>query len=185
MHRQLRRLAPVVLLALLAVLAPAAASAQVLFSYSASALVGFGGSPDAESGDNLDNGSYQLGFSVVTERNTRVGLRLGQIGFDDAEPLGGLFDADLTYVTLAGEYTFEERYYDSGMYLGLGGYRLEGRRAGGQGEDETAIGLALGVTGDFPITRNFGILVELSGHFTDLEETQFFAMGHAGVVFHF
>ena len=42
-------------------------------------------------------------------------------------------------------------------------------------------------TGEFPITRQLGVLVELSGHYADLrrEGVQFFGMGHAGVVWHF
>lgn len=160
------------------------ASAQELYSFSASAMAGIGGSIDADPGDGIEHSTFQLGAAILTEPQTFVGLRYGQIGFDD-EPVGALFDADLSYLTLSGEYKFDESFYEAGIYIGLGGYRLEGTRAGGDSDDETAVGLSLGATGEFPINRRLGVLVELSGHYTDLEETQFFAMGHAGLVFHF
>lgn len=185
-HRRPRSvLATSCILAGLAVLfAVPGASAQELYTFSASAMIGVGGSPDAERGDGVDQSTFQLGLSMLTEPQTFVGLRYGEIGFDDG-PLGDLFDADLTYLTLSGEYKFDENFYDAGIYIGLGGYRLEGRRAGAGRDGETALGMSLGATGDFPITRRFGVLVELSGHYTDLDETQFFAMGHVGVSFRF
>lgn len=185
MHRHLRRLAPLAVLAAFAVLLPTTAGAQDLYTFSASALGGFGGSPDATPGGSVDNPSFQLGFAVITEPRTHVGLRVGQVSFGKDELLEGLLNADLTYATLAGEYRFDQRFYEAGMYLGIGGYKLEGTRPGAGSYDESALGFNLGVTGEFSINRRFGVLVELSGHYTDLEEVQFFAMGHAGVVMHF
>lgn len=171
----------VVLAAVLA--APAGAGAQELYNFTASALGGIGGAVNADRGDGLGNPSFQLGVSMVTEARTHVGLRVGQIGFD--EPLESLDDADLTYLTLAGEYRFDRRYYQSGVYLGLGGYRLEGTRPDGSDADDTALGLALGLTGEFEINSNFGVLVEFSAHWADLEETKTFAQGLGGIAFHF
>lgn len=163
---------------------PAPAAAQELFTFTASALGGIGGAFDVERGDGVGNPSYQLGFSVVKEPRTLVGVRLGRVDFGN-DRFGDLFNADLTYLTVAGEYRFEESFYDSGLYLGLGGYQLQGTRLGGSSGDRTAIGLAFGVTGEFTLTRRVGILVELSGHYADLDQAKFFGLGHAGVAFHF
>jgi hypothetical protein len=171
----------VVLAAVLA--APAGAGAQELYHFPASALGGFGGSLDADRGDGLGNPSFQLGLSMVTEARTHVGLRIGQIGFD--EPLESIDDADLTYLTLGGEYRFDRSYYQSGVYLGLGGYRLEGTRPDGSDADDTVLGMVLGLTGEFEINPNFGVLVEFSGHWADLEDTKAFAQGLGGIAFHF
>lgn len=169
--------------ALLAV--PGAASAQQLYSFTLSGMAGFGGSLDADPGDEITLGSYQLGAAMVTEPRTLVGVRYGRIAFDADQPLEGLFDADLTYLTLAGEYKFDHSFYEGGMYVGIGGYRLEGVDAFGAGEDDTSFGLAVGVTGEFPITRRFGVLVEFAGHYTDLDRAQLFATGQAGLAVHF
>ena len=171
------------LIALAAV--PGDASAQQLYSFTVSASAGFGGSLDANPGDEITLGSYQFAASIVTEPRTLVGVRVGRIGFDDDEPLQSLFDADLTYLTLAGEYKFDQTFYEGGMYVGIGGYRLEGTDAAGSSQDDTSFGLAVGVTGEFPITRRFGVVVELAAHATDLDQAQLFATGQAGLAFRF
>jgi hypothetical protein len=180
-HRLLRGLAPLLLLLAL----PDAARAQELYSISVAALGGIGGSPDAEVGDGFGNTGYQVSFQVLTERRTLVGVRAGQLNLDEEERFGSLFDADLTYVTLGGEYRFRESYYDSGLFFALGGYQLAGTDAAGRDEDETSLGLSVGATGEFRLNRHLAILVELSGHVVDSEEAQFFGMAHGGLVVHF
>jgi hypothetical protein len=173
-------------LGLALLLCPATASAQELYNYTVSALAGVGGSPDSNSDDGLGNGSFQVGFSLVTEPGTHLGLRLGQLSFDENDLQGGLFDADLQYATVAGEYRFREDFYESGLFFGLGAYKLDGRDfLTGQNDDDTALGATLGVTGEFELTRHFGVLVELSGHYTDLDAFNFLLMGHAGLAVHF
>jgi hypothetical protein len=178
-HRLLR-------LALLAalLLLPGAARAQELYTFTAGLLGGIGGSLDADPGDDLGNTGFQLNLTMVTEPRTHVGFRLGQLSLDGEEQFGSLSEAELSYVTVAGEYRFPQGYYESGLYIGLGGYRLEGSR-GSQEEQDTAIGLNLGVTGEFRVTQWLGVLIELSGHYADLDEAQFFAMGHGGIAIHF
>jgi hypothetical protein len=170
-----------------AVLAPAPAAAQQeLYLFSASALGGIGGSLDAEPGDSLSNTGYQIGFAMLTEPKTHVGVRVGEMSLDADERFGDLFGAELLYANVAGEYRYSHSYYDSGVYFGLGGYRLQGDDVFSLGdEDETALGGVLGVTGEFAITRRFGVLVELSGHWVDFDDQQVFVMGHAGFVAHF
>ncbi|MEM7481574.1 MAG: hypothetical protein AAF481_10410 [Acidobacteriota bacterium] len=162
---------------------PSAAGAQDRNLFTVTALGALGGSLDADRGDGVENTGFQLGFSMVTEPRTHVGVRVGQLHFDD--PLESFFDADLSYLTLAGEYRYDEGVYDSGIYLGIGGYQLEGSSFAGRGLDETAFGAVLGFTGEFPITQRFGFALELSGHFVDFDETQLFAIGHAGISYRF
>lgn len=165
-------------------LLPGAARAQELYTFTAGLMGGIGGSVDAEPGDDLGNTGFQLNLAMVTEPRTHVGFRLGQLALDSEDRFGSLTDAELSYVTVAGEYRFPQSYYESGLYLGLGGYRLEGNR-GSRGEQDTALGLTLGVTGEFRVTPWLGVLIELSGHYADLDEAQFFGMGHGGVAIHF
>lgn len=166
-------------------LAPAPAQAQELYNYTVSAMVGLGGAPDSDTDDSLGNGTYQLGLSLVAEPRTHLGLRLGRLTFDEDDLQGGLFDSELTYATLAGEYRFREAYYDSGIYFGLGGYQLDGTDVLGNSADDTAVGVVLGLTGEFEINRRFGVLVELSGHYTDLDAIDLLVLGHVGVAVHF
>ena len=173
-------------LALLALALPGAAGAQQeLYNFTVGALGSLGGSVDADPGDSLTNTGFQLNLTMVTEPQTHVGFRLGNLGLDEDEFFGSLSDAELTYATIGGEYRFREPYYQSGIYIGLGGYRLEGTAFNGEDESDTAVGLSIGATGEFPLTRWLGVLVELSGHYADFDDAQFFVMGHAGFAVHF
>ncbi|MES1242432.1 MAG: outer membrane beta-barrel protein [Acidobacteriota bacterium] len=183
MTQQHRRLGTGILLVALLLL-PGAARAQEPYTFTVGLLGGLGGSLDADPGDDLGNTGYQINLAMITDPRTHVGFRLGKLALDSEDSFGSLTDAELSYVTVAGEYRFPESYYESGIYAGLGGYRLEGTR-GVKDESDTALGLAVGVTGEFRITRWLAVLVELSGHYADFDEAQFFAMGHGGVAIHF
>ena len=111
--------------------------------------------------------------------------RLGQLGLDRDEFFGSLRDADLTYVTVGGEYRFNEGWYDSGVYFALGGYRLEGTALDGGESRDSSLGLAVGITGELKVNRWLGVLLELSGHYVDFDEAQVFGMGHGGIAIHF
>lgn len=169
----------------LALLVPGAAHAQETYTFTVGLLGGLGGSLDADVGDELDNTSFQLNLGMVFEPSDHLVVRIGRLGLDSGDRFEDLTDADLTYLTIGGEYRYRHAYYDSGVYLALGGYRLEGTDLGGVDQDETAVGVALGVTGDFPITRWLSFQIELSGHYADLDRANVFAMGHAGVAVHF
>ncbi len=172
--------------ALLALAVPACGHAQAEdYNFSVGLLGGIGGSLDASPGNSLDNTGYQVDLGMVTQPGTHLVLRVGRLGLDRSNPFGTLTHADLTYATIGGEYRYRQTFYDSGIYLALGGYRLGGDDASGRSTDDSAVGLALGATGEFDLTRHLAVLVELSGHWADLGEAQLFAMGHAGLAWRF
>lgn len=184
MNRNRRLLVSLAALAALLAL-PGLARAQELYTYSADVLGGVGGSPDPDEGDGFSNTGFQLNLGLVTEPRTHLKLRLGRLQLDSDDSFGSLTGAELTYATLGGEYRFPERFYDSGIYIALGGYRLEGDDAGGRAREDTSLGAAIGFTGEFQVNRFMGVLIELSGHYADLDEAQVFGMAHAGLSFHF
>ena len=100
------------------------------------------------------------------QRLRHPGRRCASASSASTRAPGGRLNADLTYATVGGEYLFNEGYYTSGVYLGLGWYGLDGGELA-ESDSEGSIGLALGLTGDFAITKRFSILVELSGHYTE------------------
>ncbi len=166
-------------------LLPGAAGAQELYNFTVGVFGGLGGSFDAEPGDSLTNTGYQLNLGLVTESRTHLVLRLGQLALDEDEFFGSLTDAEMTYATIGGEYRVRETFFDSGLYIALGGYRLAGTGFSGGDESDTALGLVIGATGELPINQWLGIQAEISGHYIDFDEAQYFGMGHLGVVFHF
>ena len=180
-HRLLARLLLIFALLLL----PGAAGAQELYTYTVGVFGSIGGSFDANPGDSLTNTGYQINLGVVTEPRTHLVLRSGRLSLDKDKLFGSLRDAELSYATIGGEYRTRQDFYDSGIYLALGGYRLEGTTASGGDSRENSWGLAVGVTGELPIRSWLGVQAEISGHYIDFDEAQFFAMGNAGLVIHF
>ena len=163
-----------------------AASAQDSGNFSVAVLGGLGGSLDVKPGGALDNLGYQLNLGMWTEPRTQVVVRVGKLGLDQDAVFGKLTDPDLTYATIGGEYRANAEYYDSGVFISLGAYRLSGTRlADGAERRETAPGLSAGVTGEFRINRYLGVLVELAGHYVSFDDAQVFATGHAGLVVRF
>ncbi|MEA2601250.1 MAG: hypothetical protein QOF89_2242 [Acidobacteriota bacterium] len=180
-HRLLGRLLLIAGLLLL----PAAAGAQELYTYTVDVLGGLGGSFDADPGGSLTNTGFQVNLGIVTEPHTQVLLRTGRLALDKDTFFGSLHNADLSYVTVGGEYRARQAFWDSGIYLGLGGYRLNGTQASGRSREETSWGLTVGVTGELPLTQHLGLLAEVSGHYINFNEAQFFGMAHAGLAIHF
>ena len=171
------------LVALFALAHAAPAHAAEPYVFSVGLLGGVGGPLDADDPDpGTSQRSFELQANLVTEPRTLLGLRLGRIEFDDADQLGTFHAPELEYVTISGEYRFYKNWYDSGIFLGLGGYRLSGnaRDFGGGSHEETAVGLTAGVTGEFEITQHFALLGELTGHYVDLDENNIFATAMGG-----
>jgi hypothetical protein len=182
------RTVKVLLLATL-LLTPGLAGAQELYTFTGSLLVGVGGSFD-ENDAGYGNTTFQLGISNVIEKRTHLGIRLGMMDFGSRDRLGPITGADVTYLTIAGEYrskksSYTGKFVDSGIYVGLGGYQIEGTDAAGREDDETAIGLAIGLTGDWEITPKWGVRVELSGHILDSDIADTLGMFHLGAAYRF
>lgn len=170
---------PVVVLALTVL--PSAAQAQGYFNYNVGLMATVGGTTGSDPDPGVDNFGFQASFGYQIDRYSLFKARLGQLELDADEP-GGLFDTELTYLTLGGEYLINAGAYESGLFLGLGFYDLD---AAPLVEDESSLGINLGTSGSFRLTDRLNFVVEFSVHYADLDYAQFFYMGHAGVAFRF
>ncbi len=179
-HPRPRAAAVPALAALLLLLAGAAAvEAQERYSYTVSLGPTFGGSLDGEPDGGLDHTGFLASFSWRTQPRTSVGVRFGSMDLS-GDQVGALVSPTFRYATIAGEYRFNDLYYESGVFMGLGVYQL------GDGvESEEGVGLTLGVTGEFPINERFSILVDLAGHYADLDAASTHATVHAGLAYQF
>jgi len=121
---------------------------------------------------------------MFTADRTLTVVRLGRLSFDSGVAVDRLFDAELEYVTFAGEYRIRQPSYDYGFFAGIGGYRIDGQGIVG-GEDHSALGATLGLTGDFDLTRRLSILAELDFHYVFFDETNFYGAALVGVAVHF
>ena len=162
-------------------LPPSLSAADSVFSLGL--MAGVGGSLDEDEA-GLSNQSFQIGFSVEPEDQLLIGLRVGQLDLSDGL-VGGSVDTTIDYATAVGEYRFTESFYESGLFIGLGVYRFDGVSFLGEDLSEEAIGLAVGISGEFVLTRTAGLVLELSGHLTNLDTVDTLLMGHVGVAIHF
>lgn len=170
---------PALATVLLLLAGAASAGAQGQYSYTLSLGPTFGGSLDGEPDGGLDNAGFLANFSWRTEPRTSVGVRIGSTDLS-GDQVGTLAGPTFRYATIVGEYRFNDLYYESGVFMGLGVYQLDD---GVQSEE--GVGLTLGVTGDFPINERFSVVVELAGHYADLDAASTHATVHAGVAYHF
>ena len=177
--RPQRFVLPTILMLLALGFFPASSAAQNQFNYSVGLLFGLGGSPDADPDTDFDNFGFEAYFSMETELRTKFVVRAGQLGLESE---GAFVDADLSYLTLSGEYDFSRGSYKSGLFLGVGAYDLSANRGVA---DESALGLTLGTTGDIRINDRLSVIVQFTGHYVDIDFAQFFVTGHAGLAFHF
>lgn len=168
-------------LGLVVLLSPAAAGAQGSNSFTFALMGGLGGSSDSDPDVDLDNTGLQAMFALSTDLGVRFAIRAGRLDMDSSDD-NPLFDTELTYLTLTGEYLVSAGYYESGLFLGIGAYDLDDSPLV---EGDSALGITLGVSGDFRLNDRFSFLVEFSGHYADLERANVFLMGHAGLAFRF
>jgi hypothetical protein len=168
-----------------AALLPAPLAAQDDYTFTAGLLGGFGGSFDDSSDADLDHRAVEAAVGMVTNDRTLTMVRFGQLEFDSDLEVEGLRDAELTFLTIAGEYRFRQPSYDFGIYLGLGGYELAGEDFFAGEVDDRGLGLALGFTGDFDLTRRLSVVVELSAHYAFLDRADLYGLALGGLAVHF
>ena len=162
-----------------------AALAQDDSIYRGTLLGGLGGTFLSEGKHDPDHAVLQAGFGILTDDRTFTVFRVGRIGFGDQELVAGRSGAELEYFNVAGEYRLPSRAYTWGFFLGVGGYRLTGDSPTTTSRRETAIGLALGVEGEFDLTRHLGLAVEFGGHYVFFDEADLYGVGLIGLAVHF
>lgn len=161
------------------------AASQENYTVQFSLLGGLGGAFDLSPDAGLDNDVREIAAAFVSDYKTLVGVRAGRMSFDGEQGFGGLAQADLDYLVVAGEYRYPATYYDVGVFLGLGGYRVDGRDAFDEESRDEALGISFGVTGQFRIVRHLSLVGVLEGHYAFFDEANFFGAGLVGLAIHF
>lgn len=152
-------------------------------TFTLSAMVGAGSSLHGDDQDPFDASAFQLAASMVTQERTLAVVRFGKIELGDGDPESSGPLGDVEYLNLAGEYRFRQASYDFGIYLGLGGYRAEGRAP--SGKDEEALGFALGLTGTFDLTSYLSVVAEFDFHYPLFDDADLYGVALAGLAVHF
>lgn len=163
----------------------AAAEQQESYTFTLGLLGGLGGALDAEPDPGLNQTSWALAAGMVTAPRTLVVVRAGRLSIDGDPAFERFAQADLEYVNIAGEYRFAQPTYDYGTYIGLGYYQLKGDLLTGGEIQESDLGIVLGLTGDFDITRYLSVIGEVSAHYVFLDDASIYAMANIGLAVHF
>ncbi|MCP3959725.1 MAG: outer membrane beta-barrel protein [bacterium] len=197
MRQQRSLLLILILVALTPLFSPGSSSAQSTHRYSIGLMGGFGASTSSEpASPTLDttfvrDDEFEFGleflFNMEMRRGTLFGVRVGQLDVELANPSLlalsiGPVESELTYLTLSGEYRLSAGHYQSGLFAGIGYYGIDGQNFF---EDDSAIGLVGGTTGDFRLADRWSLMLEFTAHYADLDYAQFFIMGHVGLAYHF
>lgn len=163
----------------------AAAEQQESYTFTLGLLGGLGGALDAEPDPGLGQTSWALAAGMVTAPRTLVVVRAGRLAIEGDPAFERFAKADLEYVNIAGEYRFAQPTYDYGTYIGLGYYQMKGDLLTGGETKESDLGIVLGLTGDFDITRYLSFIGEVSAHYVFLDDASIYAMANVGLAIHF
>jgi hypothetical protein len=131
-----------------------------------------------ESNFSLSNTSFELYWSIPIEPELNLKFKGGRAETEIAIPYFAddprtpdktddirkfrrdVTDGQVAHVEALVEYEFDEPFGSSGLYAGLGYYRLSAPDE----ESRTTWGLTAGVTADFPITRRYGVVADAAYH---------------------
>jgi hypothetical protein len=136
----------------------------------------------------LSNNSVELFWSIPIEPELNLRFKGGRLKTQipvptvvpNPDPEGDDLlnredvDGEVTHLETSVEYEFDEPFGSSGLFAGLGYYRLSAPNA----ETRSTWGAHAGVNADFPITRRYGVLLEAAYHWTQAEfEPRFMTIG--------
>lgn len=135
-----------------------------------------------ESNFSFSNKSFELYWSMPIEPELNFKIKGGKLDSeipiayiaddpdtpDEVDPTKfrrDVADGEVSHIEALVEYEFDEPFGSSGLFAGLGYYRLSAPDE----ESQTVLGVTAGVNADFPITRRYGVVVEGSYHWTRAE----------------
>lgn len=124
----------------------------------------------------------EIWYAKDLESGTALKFKLGKTELDveDDDAVLPRGQHDVEYGLILVEYDFDEVFGSTGLFFGPGAYRQTTAEG-----DETNFGLSGGVTGDFPITRRLGLIVDAAYHWVNFEDDYDFMTLGAGFRFSF
>jgi hypothetical protein len=131
------------------------------------------------SGFEFSNSSVDIYYGFEIDPGTMFKLRAGRIEGPVAyrEPVAADVEGELQHIGGIVEYSFSEPYGSTGLFAGVGLYRQEAPDF----PDETSWGFSAGVNADFPLSRRYGVIVEGTYHWTNLDVRQRYITVGAGL----
>lgn len=121
-----------------------------------------------DDGFSFSNNAVDLYWAWEIEEDTRLKLKAGRIegpvGFEIADGIRRDAEGEVQHASLVVDYRFDEPWGSTSLFGGLGFYRTSGDDD--DVDSYSDYGFQFGVNADFPITRNYGAIVEGTYHWT-------------------
>ena len=129
--------------------------------------------PLARPAFELSNSAFDVYYAVELDPTAVLKIQAGRIegpvSFEDKETVAGIeishiFDltGEVQHIEALVEYRFDEPLGSTGLFAGVGAYRMV---ATGH-SSSTNYGFPVGLTADFPITPRYGVIAAATYHFT-------------------
>lgn len=126
-----------------------------------------------DEGFSLSNDTVDLYYAIEIDPSTYFKIRAGRIngpiGFKEVELRGPEtvevrrdVEGEVQHVEGIVEYRFDEPFGSTGLFAGIGAYRHEAEGF----KSATDYGFVVGLNGDFPLSRRYGVIVDAAYHFT-------------------
>lgn len=135
---------------------------------------------------SFSNNSFDIFWAVQLEPETYLKFKAGRIQTDlgvayeipgDDDTFRRDTDGEVQHVTADVEYRFREPWGSTSLFGGLGFYRLSPEDA----DSESSFGFNGGVSADLPLSRRYGVVLDVTYHFAGGELQQRFLTGSAGL----
>lgn len=129
-----------------------------------------GGGSSLEDGFEVDLGNkvFEVFGGMKLEDATAFRLKYGQVDVDGETAAG-----EIEYFQAVVDYEFDEVFGSTSLFAGPGYYSLSSEGVTG-GVDQSELGFAVGVAGDFPISRRLSLIAELSYQWINFEDSYSF-----------
>jgi hypothetical protein len=101
------------------------------------------------------------------------------------EGFGSVTHATIDYLTVSGEYLFEDAFGESGIFIGLGLFDQSGIFEDARDASESGLGLVIGAVGEYRLADRWYLLGEVGFAFTNLDVAQLFLDLQLGIGFRF
>jgi len=127
-----------------------------------------------DSSFSFSNSSVELFWGMKFEEDVYFKLKAGRIQTQIAEAytlngVPGTFrrdaEGEVQHADAVVEYRFSEPYGSTGIFGGVGFYRQSGEGL----QSTNNFGWNIGASSDFPLTRNYGIVLEAAYHVTNAD----------------
>jgi len=125
---------------------------------------------------DIGNSVREVWYGYYLDHDTVLKIKAGEItgpvgavvAPDPADPAAtDLRDGRIEHLDLLVDYRFDEPFGSTGLFAGAGLYRQRSGTTATTPNEGTDYGFSVGVNGDFPLSRRYGVIIEGTYHWVN------------------